>query len=92
MIYGKVVDGKIEYAPPEFYTDDNEVIMDIDVMEQFGYKMVINVKPEYEKGLYKLYYIGFTELDYAIRLHYEVRKVVSVEKLDEIYTDEINKL
>lgn len=96
MIYGKIVDNVLEFAPPEIYTEDN-IVIELRTYDDYienGYKPIVTKKPIYDKNKYDLLYTGFIESEILITLQYELReKVVDsvLEMLNEIYNEEINK-
>lgn len=99
MPFAKIVDGKLEYAPYEIYTEDGRVI-ELDTKEKClenGYSEVFPYnKPPHDKTKFDLIYAGFTidENTGVIFIEYELREkeVESIlpDSFVEIYNSEIN--
>lgn len=101
MPYAKIVNGKLEYAPYEIYTEDGRVI-ELNTREKClenGYREVFPFnKPMHDKNRYDVIYVGFTidEVTDVIFVEYELREKenlsaeVILNDLENIYGDEIN--
>ena len=98
MVFAKIVDGKLEYAPYEIYTEDGRVI-ELDTKEKClenGYRKFYPYnKPSYDKTKFDLIYVGFTidEITGFIFVEYELREKeesVLPDEFIEIYNEEIN--
>lgn len=100
MKYAKIVDGKLEYAPYEIYTEDGKVI-ELDTVEKCllnGYKKVVTFdKPIYDKDKYELIYLGYEYREEAdiIVVKYDLREKQTsdnlLEEMEVIYKEGINK-
>lgn len=102
MPFVKIIDGKIEFAPFEIYTEDGKVI-ELDTKEKClanGYmKAYPYNKPTYDKKKYDVYYTGYTIdsetglvfLEYELREKEVIDADVVLETLESIYNEEINK-
>ena len=82
-MYGKLVDGVIEYAPNEYIDYDGNVISNfnksISLMEQHGFKPVVDIKPSY---IFKTQYcelVGYKENHAYIEFEYVVREIEPTE-------------
>ncbi len=76
MSYGILINNGLEYAPNRYTTDEGQLIVNFDknieVMEQHGFKIVVDEKPEYNKDLQSLSIVGYEETDDSITIIYEV--------------------
>ena len=76
MSYGILINNGLEYAPNRYTTDEGQLIVNFDknieVMEQHGFKIVVDEKPEYNKDLQSLSIVGYEETDDSITIVYEV--------------------
>ena len=76
MSYGILINNELEYAPNRYTTDEGQLIVNFDknieVMEQHGFKFVVDEKPEYNKDLQSLSVVGYEETDDGITIIYEV--------------------
>lgn len=76
MSYGILINNELEYAPNRYTTDEGQLIVNFDknieVMEQHGFKIVVDEKPEYDKDLQSLSIVGYEETDDSITIIYEV--------------------
>jgi hypothetical protein len=101
MPYAKIVDGRLEYAPYEIYTEDGRVI-ELNTREKClenGYREVFpHNKPMHDKDKYDVVYVGFTIdeetglifVEYELREKEDLNAEVILNELNEIYGDEIN--
>lgn len=76
MGYGILINNELEYAPNRYTTDEGQLIVNFDknieVMEQHGFKFVVDEKPEYDEDLQSLSVVGYEEADDSITIVYEV--------------------
>lgn len=76
-MYGKLIEGKIEYAPVNFITPNNCLILNfnknVSLMEEFGYKLVVDSKPLYDPNEYVLFIYEYIETDYNITIVYKTQ-------------------
>ena len=76
MIYGKLSNGILSYAPKDYITENQVVIENFNIKEdllmEFGYKMVIDEKPNYDKESQFLTLKGYIETDKYIECQYDV--------------------
>lgn len=72
-MYGKLVNGNLNYAPVDLIIDDG-VILNFDTNEelltQYGYKLVLREPPVYDKNTQYLLVSGYTETDTQIIVNY----------------------
>lgn len=75
-MYAKVKDGVLQYAPLNYLTDDNKLILNfnknIEAMIANGFKEVINVVPSYDASKQIVKQDGFTEAKDSITINYVV--------------------
>lgn len=77
-MYGRLENGVLEYAPSEYVDYEGNVIKDfnksISLMRQYGYKPVVDIKPNY---MYETQYCEFIGYDdgYYISHKYEVKEI-----------------
>ena len=75
-MYGKIIDGAIKYAPTNYLTDDNRMILNfnknVEAMIANGFKEVINIVPSYNVNTQIVRNDGFTETEDAITINYVV--------------------
>lgn len=75
-MYAKVKDGVLQYAPLNYLTDDNKLILNfnknVEAMLANGFKEVINIIPSYDANTQILRNDGFTETEDNITINYVV--------------------
>ena len=75
-MYGKVIGDVIKYAPTNYLTDDNKMILNfnknVEAMIANGFKEVINIVPSYDAATQIVRKDGFTETEDAITINYVV--------------------
>ena len=75
-MYGKVIGDVIKYAPTNYLTDDNRMILNfnknVEAMIANGFKEVINIVPSYDATTQIVRKDGFTETEDAITINYVV--------------------
>lgn len=75
-MYAKVKDGVLQYAPLNYLTDDNKLILNfnknIEAMLANGFKEVINIIPSYDANTQILRNDGFTETEDNITINYVI--------------------
>ena len=76
IMYGKLVNGAIKYAPVNYLTEDNKMIFNfntnVDVMKEYGFKEVINVVPSYDANTQTLTMDGYIEDADTITVKYVI--------------------
>ena len=75
-MYAKVKDGVLQYAPLNYLTDDNKMILNfnknVEAMIANGFKEVVNIVPSYDANTQILRNDGFTETENNITINYVV--------------------
>ena len=87
MLYGKIVEGVLIYAPPEIY-DDNGVVTILKTPSDYynnGYKIVKRIVPAYDSMTQILLLDNISEDDTNIYINYIVQ-----DQLDYIIEEEAN--
>lgn len=73
---GKLVGGKLTYPPKNYKLDDGRLIINFNknekLIKQYGYKEIIDVKPDYDEASQYIRVANYTEDDNAITINYEV--------------------
>lgn len=76
MYYAKLNSGVLNYAPKDYITDDMRVIVDFntnqEMLMEYGYKQVIDNKPEYNIDTQCLVINGYSENDTTITIEYGI--------------------
>lgn len=76
-MYGKLIEGKINYAPVNFMTPNNCLILNfnknVSLMKEFGFKLVVEDKPSYDPNKYDLYVYEYIESNDDITIVYKAR-------------------
>lgn len=76
-MYGKLIEGKINYAPVNFMTPNNCLILNfnknISLMKEHGFKLVVEDIPSYNPNEYVLYIHEYIETDDSITIVYKTR-------------------
>lgn len=75
-MYGRLINGGLEYAPINYKLDDGRIIMnfnkDEELMQKYGYKNVTHVIPDYDSTTQYIQISNYTETDENITVNYEV--------------------
>lgn len=86
-MYGKLINGNIEYAPSNFKLNDGSIIVNfnksIDLMVDHGFKNVIDNKPTYDISIEYITISNISETEKNIIINYVIKKI---EKIDKIQT------
>lgn len=109
-MYGELVNGYLYYAPKNYKTVSGEIIINFneneELMKQYGFKKIIDEKPEHDRWLQSLKVASYEETEDAIiRKYVVVDKVVSQNSLEKrvnvleteisslglIFDEEVNK-
>lgn len=87
-MYGRLINGELEYAPINYKLVDNRIILNFnkneDIMKQYGYKNVIDIVPSYDKNTQYVQISGYDETDEAIIINYEIIDLPGVESIPTI--------
>ena len=77
-MYGKLIDGKLVYAPKNYLTDDNRMIFNfnnnVELMKNNGFKEVEDIVPSYDATTHYVIKVGYDEGEDKIVVNYEVLK------------------
>ena len=87
MLYGKIVDGVLIYAPPEVYKENGEVIILKTPSDYYdnGYKFVRRNTPKYDPMKEILVLDNIIENDNEISITYKL-----MDPYDSIINEEVN--
>ena len=86
-MYGKLIDGKLVYAPKNYLTDDNRMIFNfnnnVEFMKNNGFKEVEDIVPSYDATTHYVIKVGYDEGEDKIVVNYEVleKELTYAEKL-----------
>ena len=86
-MYGKLIDGKLVYAPKNYLTDDNRMIFNfnnnVELMKNNGFKEVEDIVPSYDATTHYVIKAGYDEGEDKIVVNYEVleKELTYAEKL-----------
>lgn len=82
-MYGKLVDGKINYAPSNFMTPNNCLILNfnknISLMREYGFKIISEDIPSYDPNEYDLYVYEYIENDDSITIVYKTKDKIKYD-------------
>ena len=83
-MYAKLNNGVLEYAPQNYKLNDGRTIVgfnkSIALMTRYGFKEVIDEKPNYNKETEYLIITGYTEQDATITIVYSIKQMDLVEQ------------
>lgn len=86
-MYGKLIDGKLVYAPKNYLTDDNRMIFNfnnnVELMKNNGFKEILFDTLEYDVETQITVEDGYEETDDIITVKYKVidRPITEIEQL-----------
>ena len=86
-MYGKLIDGKLVYAPKNYLTDDNRMIFNfnnnVEKKKNNGFKEVEDIVPSYDATTHYVIKVGYDEGEDKIVVNYEVleKELTYAEKL-----------
>ena len=87
-MYGRLINGGLEYAPINYKLVDNRIILNFnkneDIMRQYGYKNVIDIVASCDKNTQYVQISGYDETDEAIIINYEIIDLPCVEPIPTI--------
>ena len=93
MLFGKIVDGALQYAPPEIY-DDNGIVTTLKTPSDYydnGYKRVIRQIPNYNVHKQVLALDNIQENDSEIIINYKLVDVDPLQSYNDILEEEVNR-
>lgn len=71
----KIINGRLQYAPRNYSTDNGQLIINFnkneELMKQYGYKEVIDIRPDYNEKTQHIKVLSYTDED-VITVNYEV--------------------
>ena len=80
-MYGKVVNGKIVYAPDNYKRSDGTLIIGFntneELMQQYGYKEIVEHNTDYDPVTEELYISNIQEDTTVIDVYYSARSKVT---------------
>ena len=83
-MYAKLNNGVLEYAPQNYKLNDGRTIVGFDksvaLMTRYGFKEVIDEKPNYNQETEYLIITGYTEQETTITIVYAVKQMDLVEQ------------
>ena len=87
-MYGRLINGRLEYAPINYKLVDNRIILNFnkneDIMRQYGYKNVIDIVASCDKNTQYVQISGYDETDEAIIINYEIIDLPDVKSIPTI--------
>lgn len=78
-MYAKLENNKLIYAPRNLTTKEHKIInfnKNIVLMEQYGYKNVVDIKPEYDSNTHYLSVESYTENEENIIINYKLNEII----------------
>ena len=105
----KIINGRLQYAPRNYSADNGQLIINFnkneELMKQYGYKEVIDIRPDYDEKTQHIKVLSYTDGD-VITVNYEIvdnqvvvtleERVLSIERQlsdqSTILSEEVNKV
>ena len=105
----KIINGRLQYAPRNYSTDNGQLIINFnkneELMKQYGYKEVIDIRPDYDEKIQHIKVLSYTDED-VITVNYEIvdnqvvvtleERISSIERQlsnqSTILSEEVNKI
>ena len=85
-LYGKLIDGVLEYAPKTYTLEDGRIICNFSnspaLMKRYGYKPIVDVQPEYDINIEYVIIVGYEETEENIIVKYTVKTIETMEEVD----------
>jgi hypothetical protein len=82
-MYGKIIDGVLEYAPEIFSLPNGQIIINFNknknIMKKYGYKEVVNQIPAYDPATQSVYISEYVDDYNEIIIVYGVRDIPAEE-------------
>lgn len=86
-MFAKLNDGVLQYAPKNYKNSNGNIIVNFnkneELLRNYGYKIIINEKPIFNKETEYLAIIGYEETEDSIIINYEIKEIVYTKTLDE---------
>lgn len=92
-MFAKLENNKLTYATKNYNTEENLILnfnKNIELMKQYGFKEVVDIRPIYDETTHYLTIIGYTENEDRITIQYEINKI-EINK-EPTLEDRINEL
>ena len=87
MEFGILKNGVLQYAPKNYKNSNGNIIVNFnkneELLRNYGYKIIINEKPNFNKETEYLAIIGYEEKEDSIIINYEIKEIVYTKTLDE---------
>lgn len=77
-MYAKLIKNKLQYAPKNYKTNDVLILnfnKNIELMKKYGFKEVIDIKPEYDSSTHYLSIDGYSEDETTITINYKINEI-----------------
>ena len=95
MLYARLSNGVLEYAPLNYVMPSGGLIVNfnknIALMKSYGFKEIVDVKPDCDKSSEYLAIDGYSETKDTITINYSIKQLSSLENKYTI-ADKIKKL
>ena len=92
-MYGKIIDGVLEYAPEIFSLPNGQIIINFNknknIMKKYGYKEVVNQIPAYNPSTQNVYISEYVDNYNEIIIVYEVCDIPVEESPTDIKISEL---
>ena len=78
-MYAKLENNKLIYAPKNLKVGDKLILnfnKNVELMQEHGYKEVVDVRPTYDSNTHYLTVDGYTEDENSITVNYELNEIV----------------
>lgn len=78
-MYAKLENNKLIYAPKNLKIGDKLILnfnKNVELMQQYGYKEVVDVKPSYDINVHYLSISGYIEEEDRIAINYKLNEIV----------------
>lgn len=77
-MYAKLENNKLTYAPKNYDTGENLILnfnKNEELMKKYGFKEVLNIKPEYDNCTQYLTIKGYVENEDSITINYTINEI-----------------
>lgn len=82
-MYAKLENGQLTCAPKNYKTPTHLILnfdKNVELMEQYGFKQVVEVRPDYDYETQYLYEDNYTEEETHIYVNYVVKDIESIRQ------------
>ena len=93
-MYAKLENGQLTYAPKNYKTPTHLILnfdKNTELMERYGFKEVVDIKPECNSATQYLSVDGYTENENAIVINYAIHEIELIPQ-EPTLEDRISKL